>query len=286
MSDARASEPAADGPAPSAGALLRQARQARGLHIAALAAAIKVAPRKLELLESDRFDELPDATFTRALAQTVCRTLKIDSAPVLALLPLPKDLGLAQISVGLNAPFRDRPGRRVPGELPFLKSPVVVAAVSLMILAAVLYLLPSDWIGAGRADEAAASASAESPAPDESQAPSELNIAPVEEPSEVAATPSPTPPGESMPASATGAAPEAGAALLLRTTAESWVEVIDGRGVVVLSRLIHPGESVNLDGTSPLRVKIGNAAATTVSFRGQPIDLAPSRDNVARLELR
>ena len=55
------------GPAAARGA------RAQGLHIAALAAAIKVAPRKLELLEADRFDELPDATFTRALAQTVCR---------------------------------------------------------------------------------------------------------------------------------------------------------------------------------------------------------------------
>ena len=84
------SKPAPEPPtqtAPTAGALLREARQAKGLHIAALATAIKVAPRKLELLESDRFDELSCATFTRALAQTVCRSLKIDSAPVLALLP-------------------------------------------------------------------------------------------------------------------------------------------------------------------------------------------------------
>ena len=79
------SEPtdATPNPATSAGALLRQARQAQGLHIAALAAAIKVTPRKLELLEADRYDELPDATFVRALAQTVCRSLKIDAAPVL-----------------------------------------------------------------------------------------------------------------------------------------------------------------------------------------------------------
>ncbi len=60
---------------PTAGRLLREAREKQGLHIAALAAAIKVAPRKLELLEADRFDELPDATFTSALAQTVCRAL-------------------------------------------------------------------------------------------------------------------------------------------------------------------------------------------------------------------
>ena len=67
----------------TAGSLLRAAREKQGLHIAALAAAIKVSQRKLEALEGDRYDELPDATFTRALAQTVCRTLKVDARPVL-----------------------------------------------------------------------------------------------------------------------------------------------------------------------------------------------------------
>ena len=72
----------------SAGALLRAARERQGMHVAALAAAIKIPQRKLEALESDRLDELPDATFARALALTVCRALKIDPAPVLAVLPL------------------------------------------------------------------------------------------------------------------------------------------------------------------------------------------------------
>ena len=99
----------------SAGALLRAARERQGLHIAALAAAIKVPQRKLEALEADRYDELPDATFTRALAQTVCRALKIDAAPVLALLPQLGGNGLAAVAGGLNAPFRDRPGRAEPG---------------------------------------------------------------------------------------------------------------------------------------------------------------------------
>ena len=56
---------------PSAGRLLREARERQGLHIAALAAAIKVTQKKLELLEADRFEALPDATFTRALAREV-----------------------------------------------------------------------------------------------------------------------------------------------------------------------------------------------------------------------
>ena len=74
-------------PAPSAGALLRQAREASGLHIAALAVSLKVPVKRLEALEADRFDLLPSAVFSRALASSVCRALKIDSAAVLAQLP-------------------------------------------------------------------------------------------------------------------------------------------------------------------------------------------------------
>ncbi|MBX9792674.1 MAG: helix-turn-helix domain-containing protein, partial [Burkholderiaceae bacterium] len=90
MSDVKSAAPASAAPQPaslSAGAMLREARQAKGLHIAALAASIKVSQRKLELLEADKISELPDATFARALAQTVCRSLKIDPVPVLAALP-------------------------------------------------------------------------------------------------------------------------------------------------------------------------------------------------------
>ena len=71
----------------TAGTLLRRAREAAGLHVAALAVSLKVPVRKLEALESDRYDLLPDAVFVRALASSVCRTLKIDPQPVLDRLP-------------------------------------------------------------------------------------------------------------------------------------------------------------------------------------------------------
>ena len=58
-------------------------------------------------------------------------------------------------------------------------------------------------------------------------------------------------------------------------------------GLFNLSRMVLAGETVQLDGAMPLRVKIGNAAATDVVFRGQALSLAPfTRDNVARLELK
>jgi cytoskeleton protein RodZ len=75
--------------------------------------------------------------------------------------------------------------------------------------------------------------------------------------------------------------------LAIRVSETSWVEVQDGRGTMLLSRSVQPGESVGLDGAPPLRLTVGNAAGTQLVFRGQPVDLAAStRDNVARLELK
>ncbi len=161
----------ADTAAPSAGRLLREARERQGLHIAALAASIKVTPHKLEMLEADRFDALPDATFTRALAQTVCRALKIDPAAVLVLLP-PASVGhrLEQVGGGLNAPFRDRPG--VAGQRD-TQAPALGAVfwITALILAAAtgLYFAPPHWLslsGWGASAGKARTSTSVAPAPD------------------------------------------------------------------------------------------------------------------------
>src|SRR6059036_2717399 len=86
----------------SAGSLLREAREAAGLHVATLAVALKVPVRKLEALEDDRYDQLPDAVFVRALASSVCRTLKIDAQPVLERLPQTATPRLVQLDEGIN----------------------------------------------------------------------------------------------------------------------------------------------------------------------------------------
>jgi cytoskeleton protein RodZ len=294
--------------------MLRAAREKQGLHIAALAAAIKVTPRKLDALENDRHEELPDATFVRALAQTVCRTLKIDAKPVLDLLPPAPSVALEPGSGGLGTPFRERPGRVEPGLSPANVRPLVWAAAVLVLLALAVYFAPSAWWAVfSRAVPAVgdtapvtltapvpvvvptagdAAASATSAASGASAAVAAAGTVP--DPA-VAAPPQPAasqvmvetvfsaPPVE---AAASGAAMAVSGVLQIRCAEESWVEVRDARGQSLLSRNVQPGESVGLDGALPLRVTIGNAAATQLAFRGQPVNLASrTRDNVARLEL-
>lgn len=112
------------------------------MHIAALAVSLKVPVKKLEALESDRFDLLPDAVFVRALSSSVCRTLKVDPAPILALLPQTLAPRLAQTTSGINTPFRapsDGPG---PSLWDQMSRPAVLAVLALLLGAVVLIFLP------------------------------------------------------------------------------------------------------------------------------------------------
>jgi len=290
--------------ATSAGALLRAAREKRGLHIAALAAAIKVAPRKLDALENDRWHELPDANFTRALAQTVCRSLKIDARPVLDLLPPAEAAALESRAGSLNEPFREHGGRDDGGWAAQAVRPMVVAAALLMVAAIAVYLAPAAWWSSDQLPPVAAPAPvpAASPAAQAlpaSAAPTPAAASVLEASAAVAAVPPPAAAAASMPtpaASGAGFAPPAAAAsavapatgvLVLRASAASWMDVRDARGRVLLSRTLQPGEVVGLDGEAPLRLVVGNAASSEVVFRGQPVPLAPhTRDTVARLELK
>jgi cytoskeleton protein RodZ len=126
----------------TAGAMLRQAREASGLHIAALAVSLKVPVKKLEALEGDRFEQLPDAVFVRALAASVCRTLKIDPAPILARLPQTLAPRLAQNTSGINTPFRAPSDVPRPSLWDQMSRPAMLAVLALLLGAVVLIFLP------------------------------------------------------------------------------------------------------------------------------------------------
>ena len=301
----------------TAGAVLRAAREAQGLHIAALATAIKVTPRMVEALESDRLHELPDTTFARALAQTICRYLKIDPQRVLALLPASGTVALEPASRIRSTPYRDRGGRAEQGPARNL-GPLFWGAALLLLAAVALYSLPSAWLGLGSSisveparpaaasaplwvEPAASAAQAASAAPAPAPALNAATIPPST--AEIAsAGPMPmmalTPTADrnraasaetvfSAPPPGSGTAPAVSGALVVTTTDASWIEVRDAKGQLLLGETVQPGRSVGLDGPLPMRVLIGNAAATQLVFMGRPIDvISRSRENVARFELQ
>jgi len=259
-----------------AGAMLRAARQQQGLHIAALAASIKVAPAKLEALESGRYHELLDLTFTRALAQAICRVLKIDPAPVLAQLPDVLPDGLGRVGGGLNTPFRERPGRVVPADWVPWRHPVLWLVALLLLAAVAFVLVPSTSVRDLLPGESVSKpAAADGVALPGLAARNTAEVAP--------AASADTPP---VTSAAAGASVTKGDVIVVRALKPTWIQATDGGGQTLISRLVSEGETVELTGKLPLRLKVGNVSGTELKFRGKLVDLgAATRDNTASLTL-
>ncbi|OBY85682.1 RodZ domain-containing protein [Delftia sp. JD2] len=309
----------------TAGTLLRQAREAAGLSLAGLAAALKVPAPKLEALEADDYAAFQDHVFMRALAQSVCRTLRMDSASVLALLPRTQLKSLADDRGSINATFKERSFKATGTSLGRENGSRKVAIIVLLLLAAAaaVYFLPkhegdAEEPQAGASDAAAlvqpagtvsepvaaqepvapaattpadvpaasapASASASAPA---TSAPAAAAV-PAPASTTTPAAPAADAPAEGAAAtSAATAAQTPGGVLVMKANAQSWVQVKDSSGRVVLQKTLAAGESIGAEGALPLSVIVGNASGTEVRVRGELLEVAKTtRDNVARFEVK
>lgn len=294
----------------SAGALLRQARQAQGVALEDLAATLKVPVEKLQALEDEDWQRLPDVVFLRALAQTICRTLHLEAAPVLALLPQQKVTTLAP-QVGLNAPMRER---GVPSILATKTqhSPWPWVVLLLIVLGGGGYLgvqwMAPEWVrGVSTTVPAPSDPVGDSPlfspaGPEEGdggdgaqagevptvQAAALMQPALQEEEGAQPgfAAPAPAPVAQAEPAAAPAAA---SVSPVLRITAKgaTWVQVLDAQQRLLIEKILQDGEVFSTSAPKPLTVAVGKADLATVEVNGAPFDLqAVARSNVARFEVK
>lgn len=292
--------------------LLREAREAAGLHIAALAAALKVPVKKLEALEAGRYDELPDMTFARALASSACRQLKVDPAPVLAQIPLGHRPQLGDSAQAINAPFKGVGDPAPLNAMGWLSRPAVLAAIALLLGALVLVFLPERQVPP-QADAVMPPPGAAPDAPALVMEPAPAAVAPVADGSNpiagtataASAAPEAVQPLANAPVVATPADTAAvattttasvsptmavgttGSLLSITATGESWVEVVNGAGSVVMKRMLKTGDVIDFSTAPPYTVVLGRADAAQVTVRGKPFDTAPyARNSVARFEVK
>jgi cytoskeleton protein RodZ len=282
------------------GELLRQAREAAGLQIASLAAMLKVPVERLQALEAGRYQELPNLTFARALASSVCRVLKIDPAPVLQGLPHG-----GEVKLGTDRPIQassfdsHRRGLfRLPGGL-HLGSPLVLSLLVLVLAVALWWWLPqreaepaADVDTAAQVDEAPLeSVVVEPPLPAVADSPAV--VTPAAEPVPAAPTavvpaPAASAPVAAIPAAAAVAQPAVGQPLLqLRARSATWIQLKDGAGKELQQRTLQPGQTLDYDGAAPLQVVLGRASGVEVIVRGQVFDTSAYAPNkVARFEVK
>ena len=301
----------------SAGAILRQAREAARMQLPTMAAMLKVPQHKLEALEADQYEAFPDHVFMRALAMGMCRNLHIDAEPVLALLPRTALKSLGSAGGGINETVKERSHFKSSG--PSFDSrdgssrKIIAGVLLLLAAAAAVYFVPFHQASDSSADDS--SQATEAPAVAQAPAsgvvvetgsvviPSETSaeaVAPLPSASAAneaagtaaapaAATPAaPVVAAETAATAVTGPAADAGSASVVefKASAQSWVKVKDASGKVVLEKTLAKDQSVTAEGKLPLSVIVGNAKGTQVLVRGQPFDISTTRDNVARFEVK
>lgn len=283
------------------GLRLAEAREARGLAVSEIAARLRLHPRQVAALESERWDALPEAPFVRGFVRNYAKELQLDPLPLLTALddrlPAPRPTTSLPASEGIAAHAHRQRLERAS------RTAVIGGVIVALVLLGVI-----GWIASQRA----------APAPTPTNAPATTGLT---EPggqtpagsATTAAAPAPAAPasgasiapapstaaalnaasgGEAKPGQAQASAPAAVAAgsplRLVVGERPSWVEITQADGRIVLVGLQEPGTDRRLGGAqAPLHLVIGNASSVTLEYRGKRVDLAPHirANDLARLTL-
>lgn len=266
--------------APGPGATLRMAREARGMTVVEVAAALKLSPRQIEAIEAEDFSRLSGATFVRGFIRNYARLLKIEAAPVLAALP---EQALQPL-LALNAPENEgvkMPSRHARQGKGLLGATVLALGVLGVALALYFDLVDvGDLVG--RQDGLRT----------QSAIAMEGRRHVIQPPTLPVAQPSALPvdaPAMEMRSAEAGVQPQPDTdarKLVFSFDDSSWVEVKDAAGRTIFSQMNAKGTTQVVEGRPPFQLVVGNASRVRLQYKEQPIDLRPhTRVEVARLTL-
>lgn len=253
----------------SLGYVLRQAREQHGLQLDEVASQIKIHPRQLAALEAEDFAQLPNMTFVRGFVRSYAKCLHLDATPLLAMLPDSVSAVEKPPSNSMEVAFSSRFALRRRQNLIWL------SAAACVVIAAVTFAV---W---SLNTPTSASVEAKSPLMDE---PLERYVPPPVATASVAAS-------EVLPVSAVATPPVVLENPMLRLVfdEDSWTEIREQSGKVLISQLNRQGTELRLDGHPPFSLVIGNAGAVSLYYKGEEIDLdehLPHPDSsIARLKL-
>jgi cytoskeleton protein RodZ len=292
------------GYAMSAGSLLRDAREAAGLSMDTVAQQLKLAPRQVRAIEEDDYARLPGRTFVRGFVRNYARLLNLDPDAVVATLPHGESTSPLE---RLTFSPASSPMGEIPVESERKRSStrwLIPLALLAIVAAAAYYEHQRPTTG----DRRAATDASPAPAPlfppagqTTTSLPNPLETTRSEAPAAAApdsapvvSSPAPAAPAASpslgVPAATTPSAAAVSptpSTLVLTWSGPSWVEIKDAGGTALLSQRGTAGNTQTVSGAAPFDIVIGNASNVSLTFRGQPYDLAPhTRYNVARFSLK
>ena len=282
-------EPEAEPGLVQIGETLRAAREVRGLSLEQAALRLRCDVRVIERLEAGRFDELGPPVFVRGHLLRYAEMLgESGDAMVTAWAHGAADTSAAGELMSDTHPRRTRDLRQIRRRLVAGTALLCVAIVVLWSLQQ-LGSRPAADSGAGAASEdaraiapAAAPAAAASRIAPPATVPPPTATVPAGAPR--AAVPSPARGGAAaVGAAAAGSEPQTvtkpaasrapTAQLAVTATADSWLEIYDRRNRRLFFGVARPGTLVDVRGSLPLRVVVGNVPATTFELDGRRVEV-------------
>ena len=280
------SEASESGPGPA----LRAAREALGVSASEVAETLNLPERIIEGIETQEFDELPAAAFTRGYIRAYAKLLELDADQFV------RDYDLA---AGPNTEPELVVDRRPTSliDLPQQHPGWVLGGSVVALVIVVIFVLWIVWPQSEPSATAAPNLEAPVAAPAHNAVaePAPAEVGGTAE--TVAAVPRA---GEAVP-EAGKAVPEAAdseaipdqAALVtpqhrlrFEFSDDCWVEVRDRNGAHIYSDLNRAGQELRLQGEAPFSITLGYAPGVYLEYNDEPVALSPhTRNNVATLVL-
>ncbi len=265
---------------PSLGQAFADARERQGLSRTEVAQRLHMSAWQIEALETGDYARLPKGPFLRGFTRNYAKVLGIDPAVMLERLAQATPRSPASRIVVPTQNIRFDPiGDRIGS--PYVKAGAL-AVVFLSLGFAAMYW----WLFIRPTPPAATLAAPATAAakPSRSQpTPRNLAAAPIQPPETFVTRDAPTEPLRAEPLKAAAAKSASARTLKMRFKGDSWVEVKDRSGRVLLSKLNTKGTEAEVSGRPPLNVIIGNAPDVEVLYDDREFPLEPhTRVAVAR----
>jgi len=240
------------------GERLRNAREARGLHLDALERLTHIRAVYLRALEEEQFDRLPGQAYVKGFLRTYAAALGLDPDRLLEAYPIDAERPPIIGAPGVEIPIRPAVPRSKLRRAATYAG--LVLAAGLVVVGIVGYIQLREFSRPLPPEIAAPPAKVSGPEP---------ALAPPK-------VPEPSPPVEQEAERPSPRAPVGGVSVELTATGESWVRV-EADGARVFQGLVQEGDVRRWHAERRVTLRVGNAPAVLVRINGEVFEPPPRR---------
>ncbi|MEI8619351.1 DUF4115 domain-containing protein [Pseudoalteromonas sp. B129b] len=260
---------------PTVGQILKNHREQANVSTATIAAPLKLSELQIKRLENDEFALLGPITFVKGYIKNYCRELKVDSAPILAMMPAPPE----PTKPANMQSFSRRTEKEASDSRLMFFSYLILAIV---IGSSALWF----WQNATPIEEQTSKINVANSIMSERQAaqPSilqqqqqvEINDESLLESKDTLETSTSSEAvTETAPITSNNESQEnASSTIVMNFNGESWVEIYDGEGEKIAFGVKKAGYIMTVSGTPPFSVVLGKHDAVDITLNGEPVDVS------------